>query len=207
MNLKGKKIKDMTRNELLEKIRQETNKLNRKLRQFHENDVVIYEQIIEEYLGDKVNLYEKLNEYTELDFTQISKSKKQFENTSDLDLQIIASSMVGLNKYGLYKDYRTYKKEVNIHYQRLHEYILGFFCEKYYYDRQELMSLISRKDFTEYLFEQLKASGGVDPSDQIINDVIITFRNMSKDNRTQQKNNESLNRNIENIMRNNINRR
>lgn len=184
-----KTIDEMTtEEEVLERIRTQTNTLNNKIEYFRENDVRTFFDILDAYIGDDIE---------RLPSGKFSKGKLQYEGKDILELKYIASALTEINKNQIYGSPKKFEKYGDKGIKWITEFIIDEFVDNGDYDMQYVLSRISDRKFIKMVTQMLNDKNDYIPSEQKIKQCFLDYDStMIQNSKTRMKKLQAIDRNL-----------
>lgn len=162
----------MTKNEIINKIINQANSLNKKVTAFKNEGITDHYDLIQSMFNDKQMIY--------TDSNLLSKSKKFYGNQNILELQRTLTILTKINNHDVFGTVRKYKKFATEQWTTLKHTVKEILLKKGY-SVDDVNLVISSKAFYNSLliaFKELKKNYG---SDQVVEKVYLQYANMSEE--------------------------
>lgn len=162
----------MTKNEIINKIINQANSLNKKVKTFKNEGITDHYDLIQSMFNDQQMEYNKSGSLT--------KSKKFYGNQNMLELQRTLSILTKINNHDVFGTVRKYKNFATEQWTTLQHTVKEILLKKGY-SEDEVNLVTSSKAFYNSLliaFKELKKNYG---SDQVIEKVYLQYANMSEE--------------------------
>lgn len=163
----SKSLLNMTKSQLKDFIRKQTNTINRKIPQFEKKDVRTYFDMIDNFLPSTIIERTKKG--------RLSANLEQFNSFSKDELKYVASAMWDINNNTMYGSLKKYEKHTERGIKYLHETIIDEFADNKGYGRTTILDMLKDKRFTNDLLEALDNAPDYVPSDNTIEQVINNY--------------------------------
>lgn len=183
---RGLNINKLTdKNEIIKKIINQANTLNKKIKSFANNGIEEHKEYVEGMLTGLVNFTET---------GTVSKSKTFFKDKSVMWLKKTLAGLHKVNNNDLYGTEKKYEKNMTDSIKRVQDYCRTYFEQKGY-SSQFIASVIYDPKYFANLFLAFKEVGQGYGSDQTIEKVALSYQN------TNTLNNKEVNKILTNIER------
>lgn len=159
-------INNLSHKQLINKIINQANSLNKKIKAFKNANIMEHEELVHNLLSDKQVQYNKSG--------SITKSKKFYDNQSDIWLKKTLSTLIKLNNNEIYGTINKYNKYATQSWNTLNDTVTNILKENGY-DDKFIAELTSSKDFYNKLYLAFNDGGLSYGSDQIINKVALDY--------------------------------
>ena len=159
-------INDLTHKQLINKIINQANSLNKKIKAFKNNGITEHSELIH-------NLFDK----DQVKFNKsgsITKSKKFYDNQEDIWLKKTLSTLIKLNNHEIYGTINKYNKYATQSWNTLKSTIEQTLLDKGY-DNKFVAELTADKDFYNKLYLAFNDGALSYGSDQIIEKVVLDY--------------------------------
>lgn len=162
----------MTKNEVINKIINQANSLNKKVKSFKNEGITDHYDLVQSMFNDK-----------QMEFNasgSITKSKKFYGNQNMLELQRTLTILTKLNNHDVFGTVRKYKKFATEQWTTLQHTVKEILLKKGYAE-DDVNLVISSKAFYNSLliaFKELKKNYG---SEQVVEKVYLQYANMSEE--------------------------
>ena len=159
-------INKLSHEELINKIINQSNSLNKKIKAFKNKGIDEHSELIHNLLsGDQVQ-YNKSG--------SITKSKKFYNNQDDFVLKKTLSTLIKINNHDIYGTINKYSKYATESWETLQSTVKETLRQKGY-DEKFITELCADKDFYNKLYLAFNEGGLSYGSDQIIEKVVLDY--------------------------------
>lgn len=155
------------KNDIANKIKNQINSLNKKIKSFNKNDITEHGEMINHLLGDGSVEFN--------DSGSIKKGMKFFKDKNILELKRTLSALHKMNNHELYGTVKKYEKEVNNRMYGVQQKVKEFLRKKGYNDNF-INEVIHDKEFYAKLFTAFQSEGERAPSDSVIEKVALEYK-------------------------------
>ena len=159
-------INDLSKGEIIDKIINQANSLNKKIKAFKKANITEHEELIHNLLSEKQVQYNKSG--------SITKSKKYYSNQNDFWLRKTLSTLIKLNNNEIYGTINKYNKYANQSWLSLKDTVENVLTGNGY-DKKFISELLASKDFYNKLYLAFSEGGKSYGSNQIINKVVLDY--------------------------------
>ena len=159
-------INDLTHKQLINKIINQANSLNKKIKAFKNNGITEHSELIH-------NLFDKYQVKFNKSWS-ITKSKKFYDNQEDIWLKKTLSTLIKLNNHEIYGTVNKYNKYATQSWNTLKSTIEQTLLDKGY-DNKFVAELTADKDFYNKLYLAFNDGALSYGSDQIIEKVVLDY--------------------------------
>lgn len=164
-----KKIKDMTRDEMIPKIINQINSLNKKIKAFKKEDIDMHEDYVKGLITNDMVNYN--------DTGSISKSKLFFKGQNDVWLKKTLASLQKVNNNEIFGTVKKYKKEVDNKLELTQMKIIEHLRESDKgYTEQWIQELISDKGYIAMLYTAFANNEEGYGSLQVVEKVALQYK-------------------------------
>lgn len=162
----------MTKNEIINKIINQANSLNKKVKTFKDEGITDHYDLIQSMFNDKQMEYSKSG--------SITKSKKFYGNQNMLELQRTLNILTKINNHDVFGTIRKYKQFATEQWTTLQHTVKEILLKKGYSEADINMVTSSKAFYNSLLiaFKELKKNYG---SEQVVEKVYLQYANMSED--------------------------
>ena len=164
----------MTKNQIISKIINQANSLNKKIKTFKKEGIDDHFDFIESMFNDKQMKYNKSGSLT--------KSKKFYEKQNLLQLNRTLSILTKINNHDVFGTIKKYKSFATESWTTLQDTVKNLLLNKGY-DIQSVNMIVTSKNFYNTLLTSFKDVGRGYGSTQIIEKVFLNYnqRNLSEE--------------------------
>lgn len=159
-------INNLTHNELINKIVNQVNSLNKKIKAFKEANILEHEELVHNLLSEKQVQYNESG--------SITKSTKFYGKQSDIWLMKTLSTLIKLNNNDIYGTINKYNKYATQSWNTLRDTLEQTLLRNGY-SSSFIAELLSSKNFYNKLYLAFKEGGKSYGSDQIIDKVVLDY--------------------------------
>lgn len=159
-------LNNLAHNELINKIINQANSLNKKIKAFKKANILEHEELVHNLLTEEQVQYNKSG--------SITKSKKFYDKQSDIWLKKTLSTLIKLNNNEIYGTINKYNKYATQSWITLRDTVEQTLL-KNGYSSSFITELISSKDFYNKLYLAFKEGGKSYGSDQLIDKVVLDY--------------------------------
>ncbi|MGL5751742.1 MAG: hypothetical protein ACRCXT_14505 [Paraclostridium sp.] len=159
-------INNLTHKQLINKIVNQANSLNKKIKAFKNANIMEHEELVHNLLSDEQVQYNKSG--------SITKSTKFYDAQSDIWLKKTLSTLVKLNNNEIYGTINKYNKYATQSWNTLNDTVTSILKE-YGYDDTFIAELTSSKDFYNKLYLAFNDASLSYGSKQIVNKVALDY--------------------------------
>lgn len=167
-------INTLNRKQLINKIINQANSLNKKIKAFNDEGIGEFQSFISNYID--VGYHNKNG--------RITKSKKVYGGKSDLELKRILSSLIKINNNEVYGTINKYKKEVNDKIQNAKDNFRDYLTNKGY-DRDEVELVINSGSFLNTVAQAFNDMQGGHASGDTMEKVYLEYTSSLNENERQ----------------------
>lgn len=153
-------------NVIINKIINQTNSLNKKIKSFNKHDITEHGEMISHLLGDGSVAFN--------DTGSIKKSKKFYGDKNILELKRTLSALHKMNNHEFYGTINKYQKEMNDRMYGVQQKVRHH-LEKKGYSEQFINSVIHSKEFFANLFLAFQDAKQKSGSDTVIEKVALSY--------------------------------
>ena len=159
-------INNLSQGELIDKIINQANSLNKKIKAFKKANITEHEELVHNLLGENQVQYNKSG--------SITKSKKFYSNQKDIWLKKTLSTLIKLNNNDIYGTINKYNKYATQSWNSLKDTVENILLGNGY-DKKFITELLSSKDFYNKLYLAFSEGGKSYGSNQIIEKVVLDY--------------------------------
>lgn len=159
-------INNLSQGELIDKIINQANSLNKKIKAFKKANIAEHEELVHNLLSDEQVRYNKSG--------SITKSKKFYSNQQDIWLKKTLSTLIKLNNNEIYGTINKYNKYATQSWNTLNDTVTNILKENGY-DDKFIAELTSSKDFYNKLYLAFNDGSLSYGSNQIISKVALDY--------------------------------
>lgn len=159
-------INNLTHNELINKIVNQVNSLNKKIKAFKKANIQEHEELVHNLLSEEQVQYNKSG--------SITKSTKFYGKQSDIWLKKTLATLVKLNNNDIYGTINKYNKYATQSWNTLRDTVEQTLLRNGY-SSSFIAELLSSKNFYNKLYLAFKEGGKSYGSDQIIDKVVLDY--------------------------------
>lgn len=159
-------INNLSHIELINKIVNQANSLNKKIKAFKKANIMEHEELVHNLLSEEQVQYNKSG--------SITKSTKFYDKQSDIWLKKTLSTLIKLNNNDIYGTINKYNKYATQSWNTLRDTVEQTLL-KNGYSSSFIAELLSSKDFYNKLYLAFKEGGKSYGSDQIIDKVVLDY--------------------------------
>lgn len=159
-------INNLSREELIEKIINQENSLNKKIKKFRKDNIEEHFNMVKNYLGEDVQ-FNKSN--------VIAKSRKFHESQGTLTLKRTLSALHKLNNHDIYGTVNKYNKFATAKWEILQETVKQELLSRGYSEK-EIQNAITSKDFYDKLYVAFADKEKYGDSDDIIELTYLDYK-------------------------------
>ena len=159
-------INKLTHEELINKIINQTNSLNKKIKAFKNKGIEEHNELIHNLLSDDQVQYNKSG--------SITKSKKFYDKQDDFVLKKTLATLIKINNHDIYGTVNKYTKYATVSWETLHTTVKETLRAKGY-DEKFIIELCADKDFYNKLYLAFNEGALSYGSDQIIEKVVLDY--------------------------------
>ena len=166
----GFKINNLTdREEIVNKLINQINSLNKKIKKFGKEGITEYERYLQAYLTDDLVKWNPNG--------SISKSKKFYEDKHIIWLKKALSATHKLNNNRFYGTVTKYKKEVALSNERVSRYVRKRLEDKGY-NADFINRILNNDTFYKQLYMRFSEGASTYGSDQMIDEVTLNYADL-----------------------------
>lgn len=158
-------INKLTHEELINKIINQSNSLNKKIKAFKNKGIDEHSELIHNLLGEDVQ-YNKSG--------SITKSKKFYDKQDDFVLKKTLATLIKINNHDIYGTINKYTKYATVSWETLQTTVKETLRTKGY-DEKFITELCADKDFYNKLYLAFNEGALSYGSDQIIEKVVLDY--------------------------------
>ena len=159
-------INKLTHEELINKIINQTNSLNKKIKAFKNKGIEEHNELIHNLLSDDQVQYNKSG--------SITKSKKFYDKQDDFVLKKTLATLIKINNHDIYGTVNKYTKYATVSWETLQTTVKETLRTKGY-DEKFIVELCADKDFYNKLYLAFNEGALSYGSDQIIEKVVLDY--------------------------------
>lgn len=159
-------INKLSHEELINKIINQTNSLNKKIKAFKNKGIEEHNELIHNLLSDDQVQYNKSG--------SITKSKKFYDKQDDFVLKKTLATLIKINNHDIYGTVNKYTKYATVSWETLQTTVKETLRTKGY-DEKFIVELCADKDFYNKLYLAFNEGGLSYGSDQIIEKVVLDY--------------------------------
>lgn len=172
------KIEDITNKDvLINKIINQFNSLNKKIKKFDNNDISAHKEYRENLLQGLVSFNTS---------GSITKSKKFYKDKSILQLQKILAIAHKINNHETLGTVVKYKKSVTVTISKIQEYAKNLLREKGY-SEEWILNVVNDSSFIYKLLDELNAKAKSFGSDQVIEQIALSYKDDGIDDKRMKR--------------------
>lgn len=157
-------INGLNKKQVINKIINQANSLNKKIKQFNDNNVNEYNEFVSQYINNKYHSASG----------RITKSKKLLEQQSVLELKQLLSSLIKVNNNETYGTINKYKKEVAKSINNARDTFKDYLLNKGY-DETEVELVVNSGTFLNSVAQAFNEMGGGHGSNQTMEKVYLNY--------------------------------
>ena len=159
-------INKLSHEELINKIINQTNSLNKKIKAFKNKGIEEHSELIHNLLSDDQVQYNKSG--------SITKSKKFYDKQDDFVLKKTLATLIKINNHDIYGTVNKYTKYATVSWETLQTTVKETLRTKGY-DEKFIVELCADKDFYNKLYLAFNEGALSYGSDQIIEKVVLDY--------------------------------
>lgn len=159
-------INNLSQGELIDKIINQANSLNKKIKAFKKANILEHEELIHNLLSEDQVQYNKSG--------SITKSKKFYSKQQDIWLKKTLSTLIKLNNNDIYGTVNKYNKYATQSWNTLRDTVEQVLTRNGY-NSSFIAELLASKDFYNKLYLAFKEGGKSYGSNQIIDKVVLDY--------------------------------
>lgn len=159
-------INKLSHEELINKIINQTNSLNKKIKAFKNKGIEEHNELIHNLLSDDQVQYNKSG--------SITKSKKFYDKQDDFVLKKTLATLIKINNHDIYGTVNKYTKYATVSWETLQTTVKETLRTKGY-DEKFIVELCADKDFYNKLYLAFNEGALSYGSDQIIEKVVLDY--------------------------------
>lgn len=159
-------INNLTKGELVNKIINQANSLNKKIKSFKNANIMEHEELVHNLLPSNQVQFNKSG--------SITKSKKFYENQNSIWLKKTLNTLIKLNNNEIYGTINKYNKYATQSWNSLRDTVENVLLRNGY-DKAFISELLSSKDFYNKLYLAFQEGGKSYGSEQIIDKVVLDY--------------------------------
>ena len=159
-------INKLTHEELINKIINQTNSLNKKIKAFKNKGIEEHSELIHNLLSDDQVQYNKSG--------SITKSKKFYDKQDDFVLKKTLATLIKINNHDIYGTVNKYTKYATVSWETLQTTVKETLRTKGY-DEKFIVELCADKDFYNKLYLAFNEGALSYGSDQIIEKIVLDY--------------------------------
>lgn len=159
-------INKLSHEELINKIINQTNSLNKKIKAFKNKGIEEHNELIHNLLSDDQVQYNKSG--------SITKSKKFYDKQDDFVLKKTLATLIKINNHDIYGTVNKYTKYATVSWETLQTTVKEALRTKGY-DERFIVELCADKDFYNKLYLAFNEGALSYGSDQIIEKVVLDY--------------------------------
>lgn len=159
-------INNLSQGELIDKIINQANSLNKKIKAFKKANILEHEELIHNLLSEDQVQYNKSG--------SITKSKKFYSKQQDIWLKKTLSTLIKINNNDIYGTVNKYNKYATQSWNTLRDTVEQVLTRNGY-SSSFIAELLASKDFYNKLYLAFKEGGKSYGSNQIIDKVVLDY--------------------------------